>query len=611
MGNDSHSLRRVVASAAHWWPAAAASATFLAELAVCRPLISAYFPTTDDIALEAVSTPIGGATDPAVWIKHGFHGYFDPYPEWGTTVHTDFWRPLANVLFWLHYRLFGDHWSSQLVVGYLAHAVVVGLTAHLALNVFRLGRPLALMAVLIAAVNPAVCSRYEWVHSIPGPLQFPMFQTDIGCGLLMLVAIFAFLGGRYLLFGILATFALLLKETALPLPVSALVLTGAWASKDRMKTTKNGLCLVMPLVIWFSSRYALLEHGDALGVMDQTNRFGWVTQPIRNAFLWPTGLYWGPLGQTRRDLALHAWEALATQGIQLFANALWWVGLGVALVHTVRPFGRRWFVDPPQPAVAALVFALGNLAFVLVLPLTAVRYGYLWFALGPAALFAALSRARRPALTAALLTAALLLPRAGSLRGVFSRDSIARYQTAKRAGKSLAALLGRLPAGVKKAYVVDDLAVQPAAPKYMAKLSGFRGELVLINSILPVERCQPRPVTAARYRLRREGAADVLEYQAPECFEHAWRNAPVGLMDDRNVLKRGEWISYSFPDLSWRDASLVVKTARAYDEGKHWSVRVSDPACSEMGECVWLGFDERADGYYVLAYDGEQSAETK
>lgn len=610
MEKETQSFTRPVVDAARWWPVAAASATFASALALCAPMINAYFPTTDDIALEATSTPIGGASDPAVWVRNGFHGYFDPYPEWGA-VRTDFWRPLANVFFWLHYQLFGEHWSSQLVFGYAAHAVVVGLTAHLALNVFRLGRRLAAMATLASAVNPAVWSRYEWIHSIPGPLQYPIFQTDIGCGLLMLVAIFGFLKGRYLLFCIFTTVALLLKETALPLPVSALVLTGAWAGKDRVKTVKNGLCLVMPLGIWFFAKRATFQNGGALYVMESSNPFGWIAQPVRNALLWPTGLYWGPLGQTRRDLALHAWAAITAQGTQLLANGVWWAALVVALLHSIVPRGRRWFVDAPEPAVAALVFALGNLALVLVLPATAVRFGYLWFALGPAALFAVLRRAPRPVLTAGLLTAALVLPRMGSLREVFSRDSIARCLSAKQAGKHLATLLGSLPGSVKKAYVVDDLAVQPAAPRYMAKLSGFRGELVLINSILPAEHCVRRPVGSARYRLRREGTADVLEYQTPECFESAWRNAPVALIDDRNVLSRGQWISYSFPELSWRDGAQLVKTEHQYDEGKHWSVRASDPACAELGQCAWLGFDEGTDDYYVLPYDGVYATEAK
>jgi hypothetical protein len=583
------------------------------ELGLCKPLVDAYVPTHDEIALEAVSTPSGGAIDPSIWVKQGFHGYFAPYPEWGGgTLATDFWRPLANVLFWLHYQLFGEHWGSQLVFGYLAHAAAVGVTAHLALNVLRLGRLPALMSILISALNPAVWSLYGCPYPFPYTLQFPIFQTEFGCGLLMLLAIVAFLQGRYLLFGVVTTFAVLLKETALTLPISALALTGAWLSGDRLKSAKNGLFLAMPVLIWFSLRHALFEHGGAVYVLTSSNRFGFLTQLIRNALLWPTaGLYW-TLGQTQRDLAVHAWRAVAMQGIQLLANGLWWAALGFAAVRTIRSCGRRWFVDTPAPAVAALVFALGNLSLVLVLQMSQPRFGYLWFALGPAAVFAALSRAcHAPAsLAATSLTAALLLPRIVSMPDMFSRTSIACHRFTKQAAKSMTALLGDLPARVKKVYVVDDLVIQPVAPKYMAKLSGFRGELVLINSIQPVAHCERSSPVALRYHLRREGAADVLEYEAPECFQRGWRQAPAEQLEGGNVLKRGDWASYSFPQLSWGDRSLT-KADAAYDEGKRWSVRISDPVCAETGACVWLGLDEGAGTYYVLVYDDEQAAGTR
>jgi hypothetical protein len=107
------------------------------------------------------------------------------------------------------------------------------------------------------------------------------------------------------------------------------------------------------------------------------------------------------------------------------------------------------------------VFALGNLALVIVLQLTALRFGYVWFALGPAALFAALSRLRAGVPMAAAPTAGILIPQVPSIARALSAESIANYCFAKQLSKQLGELLNGLPATVKKAYVVDDLVIRP------------------------------------------------------------------------------------------------------------------------------------------------------
>src|SRR5262249_44010515 len=137
------------------WPILAGAVTFALELLRLWPLILAYFPTNDEIAIEAVSTAAGGKVNPTLWLTQGFHGYFVSYPEWGA-INSDLIRPLANALFWLYYELFGEHWGIQLVVGYLTHAIVVSMVAFISLSVCRLRPFYALMAVLVAALNPGM-----------------------------------------------------------------------------------------------------------------------------------------------------------------------------------------------------------------------------------------------------------------------------------------------------------------------------------------------------------------------------------------------------------------------------------------------------------------------
>src|SRR5262245_50922782 len=114
------------------WAVSVGMVTFALQLWLCYPLIYDYFPNSDDIALEASSTAIGGPIDPALWLTEGFHSLFHPYPEWGS-LPTNFWRPMANALFWIHYQIFGTQWGSQLVLGYFLHALIVSMTAYISL----------------------------------------------------------------------------------------------------------------------------------------------------------------------------------------------------------------------------------------------------------------------------------------------------------------------------------------------------------------------------------------------------------------------------------------------------------------------------------------------
>jgi hypothetical protein len=66
----------------------------LLQLWLFKPIIDSYFPNLDEIAVQVASTPIGGPASPLWWLRHGFHGYFVPFPDW-QTLDTNYWRPLA------------------------------------------------------------------------------------------------------------------------------------------------------------------------------------------------------------------------------------------------------------------------------------------------------------------------------------------------------------------------------------------------------------------------------------------------------------------------------------------------------------------------------------
>ncbi len=182
-----------------------------------------------------------------------------PYPEWPGSG-SDFWRPLANVYYWLSYHAFGQQWGDQLLVGYAAHAIVVGLICYLALAVFRLNWWLALAAVAIAIFNPAYVQQdaLRDPFLIPRAIQYPIYQIEIFDALLVVLALLAFLKRRFALFSLLTMVALLFKETAVLAPFCALALAGVWLSADRRQSLKNFAWLLAPVVIWSAGIGAML-----------------------------------------------------------------------------------------------------------------------------------------------------------------------------------------------------------------------------------------------------------------------------------------------------------------------------------------------------------------
>ena len=576
--------------------------TFVLQLWLCRALIREYIPTADDVAFQVTSTDIGGKVHPTSWLTQGFHSYFESYTEW-QVARTDFWRPLMNAFVWLNYQLFGSAWGDQLIVGYLMHAIMVGLVGFVAYRIFRLSGLLTVAVMLVAAMNPAYWSTNDAYNSItrnspPELLQYPVFQIEMLCGLFMLAAFIAFVKGRYALFCLAATIALLLKETALTVPIAALVLAGAWVSTDRRRTVKNLIWLALPLLIWGAGRTFIFEYGRGIYVLSSTSQWGWLLKPVRNLLYLPSTLYRGPLRATEDAIHSRDLRTLLLHGFQVAANIAWWVALLYAVYRAWREFGRRWLRLVPAPWISGLVFALGTLCMVMLLQAPDPRYLYFWFALGPAALFAALANTRRGVAWSLTLSVILLVPQIFAIQRTLSADSIHNYDLVKRSGKLLTELLGNMPADVTTVFLLDDVVIQGTAPGYFAKWAGFRGRIVVLNSVTPILGCHAAPAGQSRYTLLRSASATELEYTAPDCF-YALNEAPLSMFDVHNDVKRGPWMTYHFAQMQLTNP-ISTLSASDYDVGSHWTLTVSDPSCAVAGTCVWLGLDPARQVYYAL-----------
>lgn len=582
--------------------AAAAGATFVLLLWLCRPLIRAYFPTADDVAFQITSTAIGGVVRPMTWLTDGFHSYFESYTEW-QVARTDFWRPLMNSFVWLNYELFGSAWGDQLIVGYAEHAIMVGMAGLVAYRILHLNRILTLAVMLIAALNPAFWSTNDALDSMtrnspPELLQYPVFQIEMLCGILMLGAFIAFVSGRYALYCLCATIALMLKETALTVPIAAILLVGAWARPDARRAIRNLAWLVLPLALWGAGRAFIFHYGRAIYVLNSESTWGWLLKPVRNLLFLPSTLYRGPLHSTQDALRTFDLHTLLLHGFQLLANLAWWLALLYALYRAWKLFGRRLFTLEPAPWITGLVFAMGTFSLVLLLQAPDPRYLYFWFALGPAAIFAALANSRYQVAIGSLLSLTLLVPTVFSARQSLSADSLQNYDLVKHSGRLLAQMLASLPPQVRTVYILDDTVIQATAPAYFAKFAGFNGRIVVVNSVTPILGCHTDAPAHSRYQLVRSDAATQLQYTAPSCF-YALNEAPLTMFDDHKDVTRGPWMTYHFP-LMQLAGPISVLSGSSYDAGPEWSLTVTNPECATPGACVWLGLDPQRQVYYAL-----------
>ena len=297
-----------------WWLITGCSTlVLLLQLWLFKPIIDSYFPNLDEIAVQVASTPIGGPASPLWWLRHGFHGYFVPFPDW-QTLDTNYWRPLVNAYYWGSYQIFGDHWGDQLILGYAVHALAVGLTCYLALNVLRLNLWLTAAAVVIAAFNPAYLHQdlLRDPFLIPRATQFPIYQIEVLDALLVMLGFLAFVKRRFWLFGLLVSLALLLKETALSAPGQERGCESLLVGARRGRRGRRGeYCLVGGTRARRAAgreEVAPEQHGQCSGAMGECARIR-TGQPGRSAGAVERGALWLPLVCARtgggfcRDLA--------------------------------------------------------------------------------------------------------------------------------------------------------------------------------------------------------------------------------------------------------------------------------------------------------------------
>lgn len=569
------------------WPCVAAALAFALQLALFAPLLHDYFPSDDDLALELASAPIAGPVHPELWFTQGWHRYLDAYPEW-TPPAAFFLRPAGNAIYWLQHALFGSYWASRLIAGYLVHSLIVGLAGYIALALFELPLSLACLAMALAALNPGFWSTSYDPYPIGALIHLSSMQLDLYAALGVVIGMVTFVRRRFAWFAAAITVAALIRETALLAPLAALAMPAVWKDERRDRMLRNLGCLLAPIAVYAALRtWVFAPHGPvfALGPFPAS---ALLVNAVKRIVYWPTTLFAISTGDLQRAFRGHDLPTIARSALALMINAGWWLALGIAAARAAALWRRGRPTAVALRWTAALLFAGFLLSFDLLSASREVRYAYVFFAIAPGALFAALSRWRAGTVAVAVLAVGTILFEIAQAATSLSPASLDAYRLIKQSGRQLVGLLETLPPGTRRAYLVDDTLSQNDAPRYLARLAGFQGDLIVINSVLPRVPCAGGG-HAPHYRLVGNGASTTLFYAAGACLAPPWQVVPMDRIDASGALNRGPWLRYVFPP-------------GAADITRKWRVTTMDPVCRTEGACVWIGLDVAARRYFLLPY---------
>ena len=562
------------------------------------PFLRLATPLDEEWALIDAAT----MQSPLSWLTQGYSQFFIAYPEWDHPG-TNLLRPLASLLYALVYGLGGGQ-ALLLALAYAAHALAVAVVGHAIRQHLGLAPALAALALLVAALSPAWLSIPVGYRVAPG-LQYPIYGAEIWCGLLMLLAFMCLLRGALSGYVALAVLAVMMKETALPLPLAALCCTGLWWQPGQpRRNATTALLLLSPLLLWLFIRLAVFAPtGLGINVLEDGSLKTLLAKPLKAALIWPTTLF--------RDAPGHLASRPQAEGLvpvlpalaALALNLLFWILL-------VTPLGRAasrarawrwqgWLAFSRDPAVALLILAFSNLGFVLLVDSLELRYGYLFTLVGPAAILALAARAALiRTLPLALIYLAVVAMGLADIRANRAPEALNSHARMRAAATDLVRLVQQLPAGTSRIYLVNDWSIGFSGTESFARVAKAAAPLTRINDI--TDTGHP-PCTAGQWneghtRISRSGGEVLVDMVPPPCFDLWFHSGNVMLtipVDASNQAWRGP-LHYTLPELDALPPGLLSRQRRQLP-GRH--LKVSLPYDEKA---AWVVFDFTQQRYNLV-----------
>ena len=237
------------------------------------PYRRVYQPSDNDVTTLADALLLVPGAHWQEWFTKGYTDFFESYPEWPHQHLTAFARPAFQFLVYLAHFIFGQEWSSYLVLNYLAVAGVAGVAFAIARTTLSLEAAASVLAAGLVSMSPAVLESSIWEIGFASE-SVAVFL--VGCAFLAVVA------GRDFLCVIFLSIAVLTKETAIWTPFAAAmsVLLRADSGQALGRRARVAAGMLLPIALWLGLRsaffgglggtYATLEYAPLAGFLSLT-----------------------------------------------------------------------------------------------------------------------------------------------------------------------------------------------------------------------------------------------------------------------------------------------------------------------------------------------------
>lgn len=431
----------------------------------------AYFPVGDEFALLVSSTRFfhPNAGD---WFRHGFSGYFCPYPDL-SLPYSNFLRPLANFTYYTQSLVFGRHWGEYLLGSYIIETALVVTVWYLARICLRLPLSISLLLTVSAGFSPAL--GYQAIFR-------PSFAFDLLAALWALLALVALLRRRWSLAWFCVVLAVLTKESAYYVAPAACA--AAWLQQRGMRPVRRLLragVYLLPLL--FTVLLRKLDFPGAQGAYVLNEAAG--GSPVKKLLLaltrWP---YMLPGEQ-------HIFAFSAHNLLALSLTAAIWISLLVFCAGALhRGQGTPAVADgttslPGVNVQVLLIFFAGSLFLPLALDL-GTRFGastfpLLFLCLGAAAAPSAIRPAPLLRWAAITILAITLAADAGALFDALAGSAFHREQALWARSRNLVDLLSRERQPV--VFLAGDASESFSSPSFVQRFAGYRGTVVPLSNL--------------------------------------------------------------------------------------------------------------------------------
>lgn len=253
--------------------------SFMSLSLLLKYITGNYYPAGDDISLIVNSAPFFKAFNPAGWFTEGYADYFRVYPEW--SVHSkEIIRPVANIIFYLNSLLFGKNYNLYLYLNFFIHSTGITIVFYICRKYLKINTLFSYLASVIFFFTPGVINRDYFFYS--------SFVLDAFVSVIIFFIFISAVKNNYITAFILASVALLTKETSLLIPFAAALTMYSLKKENFLKYI---IIASSVIITWFI--YKLIVGVDVSAGVNTGNVSVlkiYAVNIFRGLVIWPTGI---------------------------------------------------------------------------------------------------------------------------------------------------------------------------------------------------------------------------------------------------------------------------------------------------------------------------------